>query len=257
MTKYYYSVPDILLDVIAKLEGMPNIVYINIFSHHHKRHHMDSMFEKYNIEKYQHFNAITPSKSFHPFLNAGEFGCMLSHLTIISDFYKNSPDDMLIVMEDDIDISSIDNWDFSWREFINAMPNFEILQLIRNQEYQQYAKLKQWHWRDKSTAGYLITKDYAKKIHDMYNYSQKNLSGFPNLSDDPEFPWQHKVGPVADYALYKNFNTWSTCIFKQVLKFEDHWSSTSFDKQPPEWFVKQNNEINQYWSTKHTLQDIL
>lgn len=218
---------------------------------------MESMFKKYDIEIYQHFNAVVPAKSHHQYLNKGEFGCMLSHLKIICDFYKNSPDDMLIVMEDDIDISSIDNWDFSWREFINAMPNFEILQLLRNQEEQQYAKLKQWHWRDKSTAGYIITKDYAKKILDIYNYCQKNLSGFPNLSDDPEFPWAHKVGPVADYALYKNFNSWSTCIFKQVLKFEDLWSSTSTGKEPPYWLVKQNNEINEYWSKPHSLKDIL
>ncbi len=243
--------------MISKLEGMPKIVYINIYSQYKRREHMESMFAKYQIDDYQHFNAITPSKSHHQYLNKGEFGCMLSHLMIISDFYKNSPDDMLIVMEDDVDISSIDNWDFSWREFIEAMPNFEILQLIRNQEHQQYAKLKQWHWRDKSTAGYLITKDYAKKIYDMYMYSQKNLSGFPNLHDDPEFPWTHKVGPVADYALYKNFNSWSIGIFTYLLNTEIGWSSTSPDKEPPNWLVKYNTEINEYWSKPHSLKDIL
>ena len=242
--------------MISKLEGMPQITYINMYKHAHKRQHMENMFERYGIDNAQHFNAIVPSRSAHPYLNPAETGCMLSHLSIISDFYKNSKDDMLIVMEDDVDISSIDNWDFSWKEFLAVMPDFEILQLIRNQEEQQYARLKKWEWRDKSTAAYLITKEYAKKIHDTYLYSTKRLSYFPNLHDDPEFPWGHKVGPVADYALYKNLNSWSTCIFKQVLKFGDHWSSTSSDPNPPEWFIKQNNEINDFWSIKRNLKEI-
>jgi hypothetical protein len=247
--------------MIAKLEGMPDITYINMYKHTSKRLHMENMFERYEIDNAIHFNGITPKKSNHPFLGIGEFGCMLSHVTIISDFYKNSPDDMMIVMEDDIDISAIDNWDFSWKEFMAVMPEFEILQLIRNQgeidqNKQDYAKLKKWDWEDKSTAGYLITKDYAKKIHDMYLYSQANLAGFPNLHEEPEFPWSHKTGPVADYALYKNFNSWSTLIFKQVLKFENQWSSTSMAPNPPEWFIKQNNEINDFWSVPRGLSEI-
>jgi hypothetical protein len=219
---------------------------------------MENLFERYGIDEAQHFSAIVPNRPGHPYLNIGATGCMLSHLTIISDFYQKSKDDMMIVMEDDVDLSSIDNWDFSWKEFLAVMPDFEILQLLRNQEApQQYARLKKWEWQDKSTAAYIITKDYAKKVHNMYLHSVKRLKYFPNLHDDPDFPWEDaKVGPVADYALYKNFNSWSTCIFKQVLKFENHWSSTSPDPNPPEWFIKQNNEINDFWSVPRGLSEI-
>ena len=159
-----------------KLEGLPKISYINIYKHTNRRLHMENLFERYGIDEAQHFSAIVPNRPGHPYLNIGATGCMLSHLTIISDFYQKSKDDMMIVMEDDVDLSSIDNWDFSWKEFLAVMPDFEILQLLRNQEApQQYARLKKWEWQDKSTAAYIITKDYAKKVHNMYLHSVKRL----------------------------------------------------------------------------------
>lgn len=242
--------------MIEKLDGIPKIVYINMASHQKRREHMESSFQKYEITNYQHFDAITPSRSLHPNLNKAEFGCMLSHLTIISDFYKNSPDDMLIVMEDDPDISSIDNWDFSWREFIEAMPDFEILQLLRNHPGEQNAKLEKWKTAYRSTAAYVITKDYAKKINEMFS-SSRDLSIFPNIYLDAEFIGGGEPGPVADHALYKNFNTWSTCIFKQVLNVGTIWSSTAFVEEAPPTIIKQNSELSQYWSTKRSLRHIL
>ena len=239
-----------------KIYGLPSIKYINLDTHNHRMVFMENNFKKYNIKNYERFNAIRYSNISHQYMNSNEIGCMLSHLTLIRDFYLNSKDDMMIIMEDDIDISSIENWDFSWQEFIKAMPDFEVLQLFRNQISQKYAKLKQWDWEDKSTAAYVITQEYAKKISYLYKRS-KNLHLFPSLSEDPEFTLQGNVGPVADYALYKNFNCWSTSIFKQVLKFDDVWSSTSTSAEPPEWFVKQNKEINDFWSKNHGLDEIL
>lgn len=240
-----------------KLKNFPQVTYINIDSHIKKRNFVESKFKQFNISNYKRFNAITPPISTYKNLNIGEVGCMLSHLHIIFDFYNNK-DDMAIIVEDDIDISTINNWEFSWQEFIDSVPEFEIIQLLRNQEpdNQMYAKLKWWDWEDKSTAAYLITKDYAKKMIDTCKDLQDAINNLPNLSDEPEWPWNHQVGPVADYALYKNFKTLSTCIFQQTHSLDSVWSSTS-PNQEPEWYTIQHNQILEYWSKPHGLDDII
>ena len=241
-----------------KLKNLPFITYINIDSHIIKKHFVETNFKNFGITKYKRFSAITPTTSNYINLNPAEVGCMLSHLNIIYDFYLNSKEYLTIVMEDDIDISPINNWQFSWIEFIINVPDFEIIQLVRNQEpkLQQYAKLKQWEWKDKSTAAYVITKDYAKKIVDRCGSIDDALNNLPNLSDDIDWPWLHRVGPVADYALYKNFNAWSTCIFQQTHSLDNVWSSTSPNKEP-EWYRIQHNQMLEYWSKPHTLHDII
>lgn len=239
-----------------KLEGLPKIKYINLDRHATRRSFMEENFKKYNITNYERFSAISPEATLNRYLNKNEMGCMMSHLSIISDFYKNSREETMIIMEDDVDISSIDNWDFSWSEFINAMPNFEILQIVRNQEHQLYAKLKKWEWSDKSTAAYVITRGYAEKVSRLYAISP-TLRKFPHLFQEPGWPHKNHVGPVADYSLYKNFATWSTCIFKQTLNLESEWSSTSLNPEPIGWYLKQNAEMEEFWSTKHSLKDIL
>lgn len=246
------------LGAMSKIDGFPDVVYINIDSHVNKSSFMENKFKEFKIINYKRFSAITPHVSNHPMLNPKECGCILSHLNIIFNFYKNSKDDLMIIMEDDVDISTIKNWDFSWKELVGSIPEFEILQLLRNQEedYQKYSKLKEWDWRDKSTAAYLITKDYAKKIINKCHDLNRALYNLPNLSDEKEWPWPHFVGPVADYALYKDFKALSTCIFQQTHSLDGVWSTTSPDEEP-EWYRNQHNQILEYWSKPHGLDDII
>ena len=246
------------LGAMSKLNGLPKIKYINIDSHTNKKEFIELKFEQFNISNYERFNAITSPQVKRRYLNPKEVGCILSHLNIIYDFYKNSTDEMMIIVEDDIDISPIANWEFSWMEFVSSLPDFEIVQLMRNQEpeNQQYSKLKEWEWRDKSTAAYLITQDYARKMSRISKDYEYVINYLPNLSDQADWPWNHKVGPVADYALYKNFKTLSTCIFQQTHSLDGQWSSTSPNDEP-DWYKTQHNQILEYWSKPHGLDDII
>lgn len=244
--------------MIDKLENLPKIAYINIDSHVSKRNFIEQSFKKFNIKNYDRFSAICLNESKHPYLHKGEYGCALSHLNVIYNFYHKSNDEMIIILEDDADINTIDNWEFSWNEFLKILPNFEIVQLIRNQEpdLQKYASLKKWEYRDRSTAGYLITRDYAKKLLNSFHDMGELLDTLPNLRDDEDHPKGSTFGPVADYVLYKNFIALSTCIFQQTRNLDGLWSSTS-DQQEPDWYRKQHSQITSFWSKKHTLDDII
>jgi GR25 family glycosyltransferase involved in LPS biosynthesis len=228
---------------VGKLDGIPRIVYINLDRATDRRQSVEDTFLKYGITNYTRFSGLVAPKSKHPKLRPPEYGCMMSHLRIIEDFYKGG-EDQLIIMEDDIDLSSIDNWDFTWKELMDSLPEYEVLQLIRNRDHQDHARLKVWDWEDKSTAAYLITRKYAEKVINIYRKDPVHLQMFKDLS--------RNIGPVADYALYKDFNSLSISIFKQVL-FPSQIAGYDF----PEWFINQHEITQKFWSTKHGLEDIL
>jgi GR25 family glycosyltransferase involved in LPS biosynthesis len=228
---------------MSKLDGIPKIVYINLDKAIERREHIESQFAKYGITNYTRFSGLVALKSKHPKLNKSEYGCLISHLRIIEDFYKNG-EDQLIIMEDDIDLSAVENWDFTWKELMDSIPKYEVLQLVRNSNREDHARLKVWNWEDKSTGAYLITKGYAEKIIKTYKTDPVYLQMFKDISKN--------MGPVADYALYKDFNSLSVSIFKQVL-FPSQVAGHAF----PEWFVDQHKVMEDFWSYKHSLEDVI
>ena len=228
---------------MGKLDGIPKIVYINLDSATDRREHIESQFASYGITNYKRFSGLKAIKSKNRKMKPSEYGCMMSHLRIIEDFYK-SGEDQLIVVEDDIDISSIENWDFTWKELIKNIPSFDILQLVRNSDLPDHARLKVWDGEDKSTGAYIITREYAKKIIDIYNKDRIRLAAFPDLTE--------RIGPVADFALYSGLNALSVSIFKQKL-FPSQVANIEF----PEWFVRQHTSMEKFWSNKHGLEDVV
>lgn len=228
---------------MGKLDGIPKIVYINMNSAVERNEHIIKNFSDYGITKYQRFAGLVARKSMNKKLRKTEYGCMMSHLKIIKEFYS-SGEDQLIIMEDDIDVSSIDNWDFTWKELMEALPEFEVLQLIRNRNIEDHAKLKVWDLEDKGTGAYLITRGYAKKIIDIHKKDPINLYSFPDVTE--------RRGPVADFALYSGFNCLSISIFKQVL-FDSQVSSCAL----PEWVKNWHNVNEKFWSKKHSLDEIV
>lgn len=228
---------------MGKLDGIPKIVYINMDSAIERRKHMESQFANYGITNYKRFSGLKAIRSKNRKMKPSEYGCMMSHLRIIEDFYK-SGEDQIIIVEDDIDISAIENWDFTWKELMGIIPEYDILQLVRNRVEEDHARLRVWDCEDKSTGAYLITREYAKKVLDIYTKDPIRLYAFPDLSE--------RVGPVADFALYFGFNSLSISVFKQKL-FPSQIARTEF----PEWFVEQHISMEKFWSEKHSISEIV
>lgn len=193
-----------------KLKGLPKIYYINLEEATERNSMMLAQLEKYNITNFERFNAVRFKESRHRILNPSEFGCLSSHVEIIRRI-ADGTDDYAIVLEDDIDLSAIEQWDFTWDELMSHLPDFGILQLMRNQVNQfDGVSIKEWDSNDRSTAAYLITKSYAKFFTKMTERCQKTFRCLPSLEP-------RKVGPVADYALYCHNKTLSINIFKQHI----------------------------------------
>lgn len=191
-----------------KLEGLPKIYYINLVEATERNQHMLNMFDKYNITNFERYEATRHAKSGHKRLSAAEFGCMISHIEVCK-LIAAGDDEYAIVFEDDIDLSGIDKWQFTWNDFISKMPRFDILQIHRHQVkgFDRF-KLKKWEVFDHSTAGYVITKSYARGIVSLYERNKSSLSGFKSLSK--------AVGPVADFSMFYHGNAYSSCILNVV-----------------------------------------
>jgi len=187
-----------------KLKGLPRIVYINLDEATDRNDRMVSMFENFGITNYSRFGTTRPSRSEHHRLSPSEYGCLMSHISIILDFAE-SDEDYLLVMEDDVDLSPVEQWQFTWQDIVDKAGDFDIFQLIRVKRYAVDIDLvcRDWQTNDSTTAAYVITKRYAKQIASIYK--RKGVNGFKKFA--------RYIGPVADYALYIDAKTKSTCIF--------------------------------------------
>lgn len=227
-----------------KLEGLPPIVYINLEEAVERNQHMVSMFEKFGVTNYSRFGAKRPSKSKHRLLLPAEYGCMMSHMTVIEEFAKtNEP--YLIVMEDDLDLSPVEQWDFTWSDIMDRVGEFDILQLARLERpvMDSSIKFKPWQEEYATTGAYLITNRYAKALVSLFNRNQRSLNVFPNLF--------RTVGPVADYALYVKGNAKTLCIFWYKL-FPSQIAGVAL----PEQVLENHRNMHKTITSKITLEDI-
>ena len=228
-----------------KLEGLPKIYYINLVEATDRNQYMLDMFDKYNITNFERYEATRPKKSNHILLTSPEFGCLQSHIEVIKLIASGS-DEYAIVMEDDSDISVVEQWEFTWKDIFNNLPKFDIIQLFRHQLGEKTGlALKKWDRKDKSTTTYMITKSYAKEIMTRYNKGEESFSYFKSLS--------RRVGPVADFSLFVHGNSYSMCIFNikdmpsQINPTTDFW----------EPWVKNIKYINDLFSKKIDISDII
>lgn len=227
---------------MSKLDGIPKIYYINLEEATDRNESMLAMFEKYNITNFERYEAKRYSHSGHKRLSPSQFGCMMSHIDVCK-LIVDGKDDYAIVMEDDIDISTVDIWDFTWKDLISKVPQFDVFQLHRQQIFDfDGATLRTWGKWDHSTAAYVITKRYAQGILRLYQRNKESLSGFRPLSG--------RTGPVADFSIYVHGNTYSTCIFN-VKKFPSQIA------QPGEIIQNTLKTIDEMFEKPLKLSDII
>ena len=197
-----------MLTIDQKLEGLPKIIYINLDTATERNEHMVNMFEEYGITNFERYHATRVTKSPRSDLTSSQYGCFISHLEVIKKVAKGD-DEFVIIMEDDTDISTVDQWNFTWNEFISKMPKFNLLQLVRCQiDPQTGVSFKVLDRNDHSAGAYIITRDFARQITKVYGRDPITLKAFKNA--------RKTMGPVADDALFRYSATYSVCIFSMV-----------------------------------------
>ena len=227
------------------------IYYINLEKAVNRRIYMENQFKKYNIKTYTRINGIngTDKDSYKLNTNYSEFlhspnilhyhqiGCILSHFLAIKAFYdSNQP--IGIIFEDDVNLSPLGhlNNNFTLDCLINAAPlDWEIISLqtsscndFNNLDIFLYKRTDELEhcW---SAAGYLITRNGAKKIIDQVILNNEFTinhisSGFPRYPVTDEYIYAlvntYYVGPSIIYPYEFNvddvFRTNDTLVYKYI-----------------------------------------
>lgn len=157
-----------------KLKGIPHIYWLNLDADTHRREYMEKQFEYLEIKNHTRISgydgrtddvSCNLKGSYPENMSQNELGCCISHLKAIKYFYENTTDDYILIVEDDVDMSIIKYWNFTWKDFICKLPHdWDCVQLTTICTGNIHVQLHHYFINDFSAAAYLITRHHASKI---------------------------------------------------------------------------------------------
>jgi hypothetical protein len=161
-----------------KLQNLPPIYYINLDDQQNRRQYMEEQFAYWKISDYTRISAHDGrnsdlseilSRSYPDNMTSGEIGCTCSHLKAIQYWYEHSETPTAIFMEDDVDISIARFWNFTFTDFICRVPYaWDCIQLAIISTGDINVSIHTRFVNSFSTACYIITRHYAKKLLDLH-----------------------------------------------------------------------------------------
>lgn len=135
------------MDLKNKLKGIPKIYYFNLDERPDRQEYTETQYEKYKISNYvrhsmskYQFNNFDewkeklilndPYSSQRPKFHIVESAILLSYLEFFKTWLETTDEQMILVMEDDYDLSYIDYWHFDWEYLMDSMPfDWDSIQL--------------------------------------------------------------------------------------------------------------------------------
>lgn len=247
---------------IYKLQNFGPIYYINLDDQPERKEFMESQFKYWEIENYTRISAYDGRnddlsdiiKGKYPDnVTTAEVGCLTSHLKAIKHWYETSDSSYAIFMEDDCIIDTAKYWNFTWQEFICRVPYaWDCLQLAVICTGDIHLQIHNHQANEFSTACFVITRYYAKKLLDLH-------------CRDEKYRLDQGIKPraVADDVIYNSGVTYTTPLFLYNLKLgssihEDHVEtfhrasynglSTFWENKGSELTVSQITDYNPYFN---------
>jgi hypothetical protein len=200
-----------------KLKGIGPIYYLNLDGQPERKEYMENQFKYWEIENYERISAYDGRDDdlsdiihgrYPSNMTSGEIGCVTSHLKALKHFLEKSDSPYCVIMEDDIDLSIVKNWNFTWSQFISKVPyDYDVIQLAIICTGSLYVNLHKRFVNDFSTACYIITRHHAQKI---VKFHCKN--------DKYKLDYNIKPRAVADDLIYNSGNTFAIPILLYKLE---------------------------------------
>ena len=159
---------------VHKLKGLPHIYWLNLDADVDRREYMEKQFEYWEVQNHTRisgYDAREDDASEHlkgripDNVSQAELGCCMSHLKAIKHFYEETDDEYCMIVEDDVDFSTVKYWNFSWHEFVGLLPyDWDCIQLTAITTGDIHVKLHLKFINDFSAAVYLISRHHAAKL---------------------------------------------------------------------------------------------
>ena len=226
-----------------KLKGIPPIYYLNLDGQPERKQYMEDQFKYWEIENYERISAYDGRdddlsdiiKGRYPDnMSSGEVGCTTSHLKALKHYLETSDAPCAVIMEDDVDLQLVKNWNFTWKEFYGLLPyDYDVIQLAIICTGPLHVALHKRFVNDFSTASYMITRHHAEKIvkHHVRGDKYKLDQGV-------------KPRAVADDLIYNSGNTFSIPLFLYRIAL-----GSSIHPEHVDFFHKNSHDgLLQFWT---------
>ena len=227
---------------IFKLKNMGPIYYLNLDDQPERREYMENQFKYWGVENYTRISAYDGRdddlsdiiKGRYPEdMSSAEIGCTTSHLKAIKHWLDTSDSPYAIIMEDDVDLSTVKNWSFKWVDFYSKLPyDWDVVQLAIICTGALHVRIHKRFVNDFSTACYMITRHHAEKLMKYHIRGEK-------------YKIDNGVKPraVADDLIYNSGNTYSIPVFLYKIAL-----GSSIHPEHVDFFHKASYDgLNDFW----------
>jgi hypothetical protein len=171
-----------------KLKNFPVVNYPNLIESIDRKEFMESQLEKYGLkgnayvtERYSTFQNEVQIISAVPIMpNTNQHGVTISFLNMMKEWYERADEQYGLFCDDDISFESIDNWNFTWQDVLDNLPeDWQCVQLIRVNEWNdkgmllgnnhvipdlRLAKAGLYDWG----TSFMCKRSYVKKVLDRH-----------------------------------------------------------------------------------------
>ena len=203
-----------------KLEGFAPLYCISYEGNEKRREVLLEQLEKHNttgvyfeVATKESDNANKVTGKFVSSLSPRSVNVAVSHLKTIRRWLNTSTSPYAIFVEDDISLKTVDYWNFTWMDFMNNLPDdWDCVQLGCINENIKELKLKKRDEDVWSAMAYMLTRDYAKRLINMY---------CPNGEFKLEIP-DSNIQPHIENLLYHMGNTYSISAFVENTDFKSN-----------------------------------
>ena len=228
-----------------KLQGIGPIYYINLDGQPERKQYVEDQFKYWEIENYTRVSAYDGrnddlsdviSGRYPDNMTSGEIGCVTSHLKAIKHWYETTDSPYAIIMEDDVDLQLVKNWDFSWKDFYSLIPyDWDVVQLAIICTGPLHIKLHKRFVNNFSTAAYMINRHHAEK-----------LLKFHIRGDKYKLDNGCRPRAVADDLVYNSGNTYSIPLLLYKIQL-----GSSIHPEHVDIFHKSSHDgLLEFWQQK-------
>jgi GR25 family glycosyltransferase involved in LPS biosynthesis len=247
-----------------KLRNFPPINFISISESYNRREVLYKQFEDYEVgnitphifERYNPDKHIVHSIDWWAKDKEGYLGCTTSHLKAIKRWYENTNEQYAFFCEDDISFDSVKYWNFTWKEFFDALPSdWSCVQLVlfRNEMFKFFqpdVHFRHRCWCDWSSTGYIITRNHAKNLLDHY-YDGETF-WFEYMGTDKNIRDEWAKYPTTETIMFSIFDS-PVYIFPLFVE-NPNLQTTVWDLNQPESVPSFHwpcyNQIINWWESK-------
>lgn len=247
-----------------KSANFPRVTYISFKESQSTRDHLSSQLQSrgiYNHKMVERYDGTAVNYHNSPIVNGPHIrdissevlAATMSHVKAVHDWYTTTKDEIGFFCEDDIKFDMIDQWNFSWDEFMLAVPrDWEVLQLsiIRSVPLVLAdMKLRTRRWDDWSCRAYVLKRSHAERI--LKDYYQNGVFTL-DIKGTNHIPLPENIIYTKDH-----FHTYTIPLFTenrkdkmdamngQIIKFVEKIQNDSYTFIA-NWWEETGSKLNLY-----------